>query len=109
MAQAKDLKVGDLILVEQDEMFPADLVLMASSDPDASCYIQTSSLDGEKAMKTRKVPKNLDRVMPSGGIKFQPDEFICSGLCEVEAPHGNIHSFQGRFRISRKNYALEPE
>lgn len=51
-------------------MFPADLVLMASSDPTASCYIQTSSLDGEKALKTRKIPKNLDIVVPSGGAKF---------------------------------------
>lgn len=109
LIQAKDVRVGDLLLVEQDEMFPADLVLMASSDPDASCYIQTSSLDGEKALKTRKVPKHLDRVVPSGGLKFQPDEFICSGLCEIEAPHGNLYSFSGRFKISRKNYALEHE
>ena len=57
----------------------------------------------------RKVPKNLDRVIPSGGLKFQPDEFICSGLCEIEAPHGNLYSFTGRFKISRKNYALEHE
>ena len=64
------MKVGDLVLAEEDEMFPADLVLMASSDPTASCYIQTSSLDGEKALKTRKIPKNLDIVVPSGGAKF---------------------------------------
>ena len=37
--QAKDLKVGDLVLCKADEMFPADLVLMASSDEHASCFI----------------------------------------------------------------------
>ena len=69
-AEAKDLKVGDFVLSYEDEMFPADLVLMASSEPTASCFIQTSSLDGEKALKTRKVPKGLDLVVPSGGVKF---------------------------------------
>ena len=98
--------MGDIVLITQDEMFPADLVLMASSNLDAQCYIQTSSLDGEKALKTRRVAKSLDRIIPSGGDNFQPDEFICTGLCETEAPHGNLYKFKGRFKIGRKNYKL---
>ena len=37
--EAKNLKVGDLVLCQADEMFPADLILIASSDQHASCFI----------------------------------------------------------------------
>lgn len=39
MGKSKDVKVGDMILVSADEEFPADMVLMATSAPDAACYV----------------------------------------------------------------------
>lgn len=47
------MEVGDLVVVREGEDIPADLVLMAFSYPDANAYIQTSSLDGEKALKIK--------------------------------------------------------
>lgn len=48
--QSKDIKIGDILLVEEDDTFPADLVLL-KSNTGPNAYIQTSSLDGEKNYK----------------------------------------------------------
>jgi P-type E1-E2 ATPase len=47
-----DLKIGDLMLCQNGDKFPADLVLLTSSN-DGDCFIKTSSLDGEKNLKKR--------------------------------------------------------
>ena len=54
-----DLEVGDIIMVKKDEPFPADLVLLCSSNQDGQCYIMTSSLDGEKNLKPKYSVKEI--------------------------------------------------
>jgi P-type E1-E2 ATPase len=52
--------VGDFLMINEGEIFPADLILLNSSLPDGTAYIQTSSLDGEKNLKKRVIPKNIE-------------------------------------------------
>ena len=47
-------KVGDLVVVWNDEEVPCDLVLVCCSEPSATCYIETSNLDGEAELKARR-------------------------------------------------------
>lgn len=39
--------------VRQDESFPADLIVLGSEKESGACYIETSSLDGEKNLKPK--------------------------------------------------------
>ena len=50
-----DIKVGDLVKVKNKEPFPADLVLLSSSEDQAMAYIETSNLDGETNLKVRNI------------------------------------------------------
>ena len=49
----KDVYVGDILKVVNHEPFPVDLICLASSGIEGNCFIQTSSLDGEKNLKPR--------------------------------------------------------
>jgi len=49
----KDIRVGDIVILHKDQNVPADLMVMSSHYKSGLVYIQTSSLDGEKGLKTR--------------------------------------------------------
>jgi len=89
--------------VNENEDFPADMVIMASSTQDGTCYVETSSLDGEKNLKTKRVPKNFDKLVPSGG-EFHPSDLLVVGQVFAEPPNGNLYSFSGNLHVGRKRY-----
>lgn len=51
----KNVNVGDFVRLSRNEIIPADMVLLYSSDPDGICYIETTGLDGETNLKQRQV------------------------------------------------------
>ena len=51
--ESGDLELGEIVIVEKDEIFPADLVLLDSPLPEGICFIETGSLDGEKTLKQK--------------------------------------------------------
>lgn len=51
----KDVRVGDLVHLSNNENVPADILLLRSSNADGVCYIDTCDLDGESNLKSREV------------------------------------------------------
>ncbi len=42
----RDVRVGQVLRVQDDELFPADLLCLHSALPDKACFIKTTNLDG---------------------------------------------------------------
>ncbi|WEW57821.1 aminophospholipid translocase [Emydomyces testavorans] len=83
-----DIAVGDIIRVESEEPFPADLVLLASSEPEGLCYIETANLDGETNLKVKQsIPETSDLVSPAqlGGL---------SGRLKSEQPNSSLYTYE---------------
>ena len=57
--QWQDVLVGDIVKVKDKEFFPADLILLYSSGPKGSLYVETKNLDGETNLKLKQCHKTL--------------------------------------------------
>jgi magnesium-transporting ATPase (P-type) len=55
----RQLAVGDIVRIKQDDWIPADLLLLHSSLDDNICYVETAALDGETNLKEMRVPEAL--------------------------------------------------
>ena len=48
----KDLEVGQIIRIQEDEFLPADVMILSTSDKKTGkCFIETKNLDGETNLK----------------------------------------------------------
>ncbi|XP_047370409.1 phospholipid-transporting ATPase VA isoform X1 [Vespa velutina] len=85
----KDVKVGDLVHLSNNEVVPADLLLLRSSDPQGLAYIDTCNLDGETNLKQRQVVRGFFELQDT----FQPAKF--RSMLEVDQPSTKINRFHG--------------
>ncbi|XP_043283493.1 phospholipid-transporting ATPase VD isoform X2 [Venturia canescens] len=85
----KDVKVGDLIHLSNNEIVPADILLLRSSDPQGFAFLDTCNLDGETNLKQRQVVRGFVDLQDS----FQPSKF--RSVVEVDRPSTKIYRFYG--------------
>lgn len=57
----RDVRVGDFIQMRCNEIIPADILLLFSSDPNGICHLETANLDGETNLKQRRVVKGFSQ------------------------------------------------
>ncbi|TIC68580.1 phospholipid-translocating P-type ATPase [Wallemia mellicola] len=49
----EDVKVGDFVKINNNEQFPADIVICSTSEEEDVCFVETKNLDGETNLKSR--------------------------------------------------------
>ena len=59
----KDLAVGSVIKVFNDDFLPSDVILLKSSEAKGICYIETKNLDGETNLKHKMTEKHFDPLL----------------------------------------------
>uniref|UniRef100_A0AAX7VMS7 Phospholipid-transporting ATPase n=1 Tax=Astatotilapia calliptera TaxID=8154 RepID=A0AAX7VMS7_ASTCA len=85
----KNVQVGDFVHLSCNEIIPADMLLLYSSDPHGVCYIETANLDGETNLKQRQVVSDF----PLQGEEFTPESF--HSRIECENPNNDLSRFRG--------------
>ncbi len=113
---SRDIRVGDVLMLESDDRVPADCVLLRAipnegalrpSTPDGSAsnpaqsqdapdslFIRTDQLDGETDWKLRRP------IASTQALRTNADILHCGGIIEAEPPKREIYDFVGNF-VSR--------
>ncbi|KAH9625072.1 hypothetical protein KSS87_010562 [Heliosperma pusillum] len=94
------LKVGDVVKVEKDEFFPADILLLASSYEDAVCYVETMNLDGETNLKLKQALEVTSSLLDDSSLS----DFRATIRCED--PNASLYTFVGSMDYEGQQYPL---
>jgi len=94
--------VGDILRVENSSFFPADLILLASSEPQGMCYIETANLDGETNLKIRSA------LVCTSELTDPLDLAKMTGQVEAEQPNRHLYEFAGNIDLGNQQEAPTP-
>ncbi|KAA0173731.1 hypothetical protein FNF27_04880 [Cafeteria roenbergensis] len=112
MATWADVRVGDVVLVRGGEPVPADMVLLQTSKPDGSCYVETSNIDGETDLKAKEAVHSIAGVDPSVlcGKHGESEPHMpsreqlnrilgLSAAVQCQAPNDKLYKFEGTITL----------
>ncbi|EEB06682.1 phospholipid-transporting ATPase [Schizosaccharomyces japonicus yFS275] len=85
----KDIKVGDIVRVRNDEAIPADILLLSSERSDGTCYVETKNLDGETNLKDKHA------LQSTKGCLKASDFEVANFWIECQPPHADLYSLSG--------------
>lgn len=100
----KDVRVGDIVRVQNNEEIPADLVIISTSDDDNCCYVETKNLDGETNLKVRQALK-----YGSIGSKIQRADDLLNRQFQInsEGPQANLYTYQANIEYTHPETSSE--
>lgn len=85
--------MGDLVLVEENDAFPADLIVLGSSFASGVCYIETGALDGEKNLKPKSALKDTQDIFNKKN-QYEETDITVDG----QQPSQALYEFEGSLR-----------
>ena len=100
--KSEHIEVGDVIIVNENEEFPCDMILLDSMNKESIAYIETASLDGEKTLKTKLGIKELKGLFYENGEKLHFYKSI-KGKCLCDMPNPELYRFDGKININLDN------
>ncbi|KAI1259855.1 phospholipid-translocating P-type ATPase domain-containing protein [Xylariaceae sp. FL1019] len=85
----KNLQVGDFVRLYNDDELPADIIVLATSDSDGACYVETKNLDGETNLKVRSA------LRCGRSLKHARDCERAQFAIQSEPPQPNLYKYNG--------------
>ena len=83
----EELQLGSVVKILENNYFPADLILIDSSESSGQCYVETKGIDGETNLKTRYTNKDFRFPVPPP-----------LGEINCEMPDEQIYQFEGTYQ-----------
>ena len=110
----KDICVGNILVLEQCDMLPCDVLALASSNvKESTCFVSTENLDGENDAKEKicvlgEVMKNSGVREGSDNLRAQALEFVLRSKIDIqsEGPTAVLTAYTADVHTELSNRAL---
>ena len=95
----KNIQVGEIIRIEENNIIPADMILLTTSNISKSAFVETISLDGEKNLKPKYSISQFQHLFNNmSNIIRLRGSIIC------DLPNAEISKFNGIIKLNNKNH-----
>lgn len=93
--RSAQLKVGDILQLNDDEIVPSDCILLHTLEKHGECFVQTAQLDGERNLKLKQCLVYLQENF----FELLKGEAVCQVF--AEAPKKDLYSFRGLLKLTK--------
>ncbi len=100
----KEVLVGQIIKVNENEPLPADIVLLESSKSNGKCFVETKNLDGETNLKQKLVEKKINKIMGGKALQYLSKKTF---KIRYESPNCFLYVFKGAMDIENQKIPLD--
>ncbi|CAG9328260.1 unnamed protein product [Blepharisma stoltei] len=114
----EDLMVGEIILLRDSDIAPADILILGCGNPEGECYVDTFEVLGERNLRVKRSIKSIQAIIISLEMT-EAAQYLkkLDEIIKVSHPRKNYKKFKGKINIrspkpdliSYKNYIMRGE
>ena len=92
----EDIKLGDIIKINKNEIIPCDMILLESSELNGICFVEPKNINGESNLYMKEINPNWKK-----NLTFYSD---INYICVTKKPNENLYKFKATlYEIQYKN------
>ena len=99
--KSRELQVADVVKIEENQQIPADVVMMACSNPQGLAFVNTMNLDGETNLKEKIAPEITKKKSLSELATLQFE-------LQCDVPNASLYTWNCNVRFAKDWLPLSP-
>ena len=99
----EDVRVGDFVKIMDNESFPADILICATSEDENVAFVETKNLDGETNLKSRNAIPELTHLRTAADCANKDNTFHV----DCDRPDTNMYKLNGTLMKGDEKYTVD--
>ena len=85
----EDIKLGDIIKINKNEIIPCDMIILESSELNGICFVEPKNINGESNLYMKEINPNWKKKV---NLTYYSD---INYICLTKKPNENLYRFKG--------------
>jgi len=99
----EDVRVGDFVKIMNNEPFPADILICATSEDENVAFVETKNLDGETNLKSRHAVQALTHLRTAADCANKRNTF----RVDCDGPDTNMYRLNAAVLVNGEKFPVD--